>query len=287
MSSASSLLLAMLLLPIPALAAAPCTPAQSDCSGYAEVNGLHMYYEIHGHGQPLLLIHGGGSTISTSFGRVLPAFSRRHQVIAVELQAHGHSGDRDAPESFRQDADDIAALLQQLGVVSADVLGFSNGGQTALELGIHHAASIRRLVVASAFYSRDGAPDGFWQGMAKAQFSDMPQVYKDAYRQINPDPAALLNMFHKDAARMQGFQGWSDADIRSIRAPTLVVIGDRDVVKPEHAVRMYRLLPRARLAILPGTHGSYMGEAMSPDPDSKEPELFVAMVDEFLAAKDQ
>src|ERR1051325_10175818 len=124
----------------------------------------------------------------------------------------------------------------------ADVLDFSNGGQTALELGMHHPDQVRRLVVASAFYKRDGAPAGFWAGMAKAQFSDMPQLYKDAYLKINPDPAGLLNMFHKDAARMQGFQGWTDADIRSIGAPTLVVIGDRDVVRPEHAVEMSELL---------------------------------------------
>src|SRR5205085_3981083 len=105
-----------------------CTLAKSDCSGYAEVNGLHMYYELHGSGRPLVLIHGGGSTIGTTFGGVLPALSHTHQVIAVELQAHGHSGDRAAPESFRQDADDVAELLRQLDAPAADVLGFSNGG---------------------------------------------------------------------------------------------------------------------------------------------------------------
>lgn len=280
------LLFSVALLPVAAFAAAPCTPARSECSGYAEVDGLHMYYEIHGRGRPLVLIHGGGSTIGTSFGRVLPALAKSQQVIALEMQAHGHSGDRAAPESFRQDADDVAELLRQLGIGKADVLGFSNGGQTALELGIRHPERVRRLVAASAFYARDGAPAAFWQGMAHAKFEDMPQIYKDAYLKINPDPKALHNMFQKDAQRMQAFQGWKDAEIRSIQAPTLVVIGDRDLVQPEHAVRMYRLLPRGRLAILPGTHGSYLGEAMSPDPDSKVPELFVAMVDEFLAAAD-
>ncbi|HEX7964567.1 MAG TPA: alpha/beta hydrolase [Gammaproteobacteria bacterium] len=280
------LLLSVALLPVAAFAVSPCTPAQSECSGYAEVNGLHMYYEIHGRGRPLVLIHGGGSTIGTSFGRVLPALAKSQQVIALEMQAHGHSGDRAAPESFRQDADDAAELLRQLGIEKADVLGFSNGGQTALELGIRHPERVRRLVAASAFYARDGAPAAFWEGMSHAQFSDMPQVYKDAYLKINPDPKALHNMFQKDAQRMQAFQGWKDAEIRSIQAPTLVVIGDHDLVQPEHAVQMYRLLPRGRLAILPGSHGSYLGEAMSPDPDSKVPELFVAMVDEFLAAAD-
>jgi pimeloyl-ACP methyl ester carboxylesterase len=181
----------------------------------------------------------------------------------------------------------VADLLRQLGIAKADVLGFSNGGQTALQLGMSHPDQVRKLVVASAFYNRDGAPPGFWQGMAKAQFSDMPQPYKDAFAKVNSDPAALHNMFNKDAHRMQTFQGWTDAEIRSIQAPTFVVIGDHDVVKPEHAVKLFRLLPQAQLAILPGTHGSYLGELLAPHPDSKVPDLFVAMVDEFLAAKDQ
>lgn len=279
-------LLALALLPAAAVAEPSCTLAQSECSGYAEVNGLHMYYEVRGRGRPLVLIHGGGSTIGTTFSRVLPLLAQSQQVIALEMQAHGHSGDRAAPESFRQDADDAAELLKQLGVEKADVLGFSNGGQTALELGIRHPERVRRLVVASAFYKRAGVPAAFWESMAHAKFADMPQVYKDAYLKINPDSAALHNMFEKDAQRMQTFQGWTDEDIRSIQAPTLVVIGDQDLVQPEHAVEMRRLLPRGHLAILPGTHGSYLGEAMAPDPRSRVPELFAALVDEFLAAAD-
>ncbi len=250
---------------------------------YADVNGIRMYYEIHGAGHPLVLIHGGGSTITTTFGRILPALARTHRVIAVELQAHGHTSDRDAPESFRQDADDVAELLRQLNIDAADIFGFSNGGQTALEIAMRHPDRVGKLIVASAFYTRDGAPPGFWEGFDHVKFSDMPQVYKDAYLKINNDPAALMNMFNRDVERMRTFQGWKDEDIKSIQAPALIVIGDRDLTRPEHAVEMYRLLPHSRLAILPGTHGSYMGEAMSPDPHSKIPELFVAMIDEFLA----
>lgn len=265
-------------------ASAACAPPATECSGYVSVNGLKMYYELHGHGSPLVLIHGGGSTIQTSFGRVLPAFAETHEVIAVELQAHGHSGDRAAPESFDQDADDVAQLLGQLNVSKADILGFSNGGQTALVMGMRHPERVRKLVLASMFYSRDGAPAAFWQGMAHAKFSDMPEIYKDAYRKINPDPAALLNMFHKDAERMQNFKGWTDAEVHAIQAPAFVVIGDEDLVLPENAVKMSRLLPHGCLAILPGIHGGYMGEAMTPDTGSKEPEVFVTLVDEFLAA---
>jgi len=105
---------------------------------YASVNGLKMYYEIHGKGQPLVLIHGGGSTISTSFSRILPLFAQTRQVIAVELQAHGHTSDRDMPLRFEQDADDVAALLQQLHIAKASFLGFSNGANTAMQIGIRH-----------------------------------------------------------------------------------------------------------------------------------------------------
>lgn len=250
---------------------------------YANVNGIKMYYEIHGAGSPLVLLHGGGSTIYTTFGRILPALARTHQVIAIELQAHGHTGDRDAPETFEQDANDVAELLRQLNIPKADIFGFSNGGQTALQMGIKHPEKVRRLVIASAFYKREGVPAGFWKGFDNPKFSDMPQVYKDEYLKIK-DQAGLMNMFNKDVQRMKNFADWKDDEIRSIQAPSLVVIGDRDLPLPEHAAEMSRLLPHGRLAILPGTHGSYIGEALSPDPDSKIPELFVAMLDEFLTS---
>ena len=243
-----------------------------------------MYYEIHGSGHPLVLVHGGGSTIGTSFGKLLPMLARTRQVIAVELQAHGHTGDRNAPESFEQDADDVAELLRQLDVPKADILGFSNGGSTALQVAIRHPERVGKLVAVAAIYRRDGLPRRFWESMRKATFADMPQVYKDAFRRIDPDEAKLRNMFAKDRARMLAFRDWKDAAIRSIEAPVLVVVGDRDVIRVEHALAMARLLPRGRLAILPGVHGEIMGEAMSPHPDSPTPALFAAVVEEFLAA---
>jgi pimeloyl-ACP methyl ester carboxylesterase len=248
---------------------------------YANVNGIKMYYEIHGEGSPLVLIHGGGSTIKTNFSRVLPLFAKTHKVIAVELQAHGHTGDRDAPETFTQDADDVAELLKQLNIPKADILGFSNGGQTCLELGLRHPDKVRKLIIASAFYKRDAVPAGFWKGFENPKFSDMPQVYKDEYLKIGTQEG-LMNMFNKDVQRMFTFKGWTDDQLRSIQSPTLVVIGDRDLPTPEHAAAMSRLFPHGRLAILPGTHGSYMGEAFTPKPESKIPDLFVAIVNEFL-----
>jgi pimeloyl-ACP methyl ester carboxylesterase len=261
--------------------------AQAEATGhYAKVNGITMYYEIHGSGEPLVLIHGGGSTIQTSFGKLMPLLAKTRRVIAVELQAHGHTSDRNAPESFEQDADDVAELLRQLGVRKADVLGFSNGGSTALQVAIRHPQQVNKLVAISAIYRRDGMQPWFWDFMARGSFEDMPQVYKDAYLRINPDPAALLNMHDKDRARMMGFTDWKASDLEAITAPALIVVSDRDVVRPEHALEMVHLLPNGRLAVFLGGHGEFFGEVMSPHPESRVPELFAAMVEEFLAASE-
>jgi pimeloyl-ACP methyl ester carboxylesterase len=256
----------------------------SSIGNYASVNGIQMYYEIHGNGFPLVLIHGGGSTIGTTFGTILPLLAKNHQVIAIELQAHGHTGDRDTPESFEQDAADVVGLLKYLNIPKVNIFGFSNGGQTAMEIAIHYPNVVNNLVIASAFYNRSGAPEGFWDGFDGATLSNMPKIYKDEYLRITNSQERLQNMFDKDVARMKSFKGWSSKAISSIKAPALVVIGDKDLTLAEHAVEMYRLLPQGRLAILPGNHGSYMGEAMSVGGGSKVPGYFVAMLDEFLAA---
>src|SRR5260221_4408556 len=120
---------------------------------YAAVNGLHMYYEIHGIGKPLVLIHGAASTLQTTFGRLLTALAKTHKIIAVELQAHGHSDNRDGRQiTFEQDADDVAGLLQQLKIDHADVFGFSNGGTTALQMAIRHPGLGNKLIIASSMY---------------------------------------------------------------------------------------------------------------------------------------
>ena len=260
----------------------PSAPVRT---GYAQVNGLRMYYELHGDGgTPLVLIHGGGSTIGTNFGRVLPLLARSRRVIAVEVQSHGHTRDVDRPFTFEQDADDVAALLDSLGVPRADVLGFSNGGTTALQVAIRHPAKVSRLVIASANYKRDGMQPAFWEAMAKGTVADMPQPYKDAHRAIDTSEAGLHAMYERDSKRMLAFTDIPDASIRAIQAPTLVVAGDRDVIRPEHAIDLARLLPHARLCILPGTHGSYLGEIMTPDVSPRVLESFVAIVDEFLGS---
>ena len=233
--------------------------AQSDStSGYATIGKLNMYYEIHGKGFPLVLIHGGGSTIGTSFGNVLRPFAKAHQVIAVELQAHGHTRDIDRSLSFRQDADDVAALLQQLHIEKADIFGFSNGGQTAMDIAIRHPQLVHKLVIGSAFFKRSGAYDWFWPGFDHATLDQMPQYLRDAYLNINPDSAGLEAMFHRDVTRMKNFEDWPDEEIKHVQAPTLLIIGDQDLVRPEYAVELTRIMPHARLIILPGHHGEYL-----------------------------
>jgi pimeloyl-ACP methyl ester carboxylesterase len=252
-------------------------------SGYAQVNGLRMYYELHGAGgTPLVLIHGGGSTIGTNFGRVLPLLSRTRRVIAVEVQAHGHTRDIDRPFTFEQDADDVVALLDSLHVPKADILGFSNGGTTALQIAIRHPGKVNRLVIASSNYRRDGMQEGFWDFMEKGTYADMPQPYKDAYLKINPSQEGVHAMHDRDAKRMLAFKDIPDESIKAIAAPTLVVAGDKDVVRVEHAVQLSRLLPQARLAILPGTHGEYLGEIMTPKVSDRSVAIFADLVAEFL-----
>jgi len=198
---------------------------------FAQVNGLKLYYEIHGHGRPLVLLHGGGSTIESTYGRILPEFARTHQVIAIELQAHGHTPDIDRPLSFEQDADDVAALLKQLHIEKADIMGFSNGGTTALQIGIRHPRLVNKLVLASATYKRDGMQPGFFDGFKDANLEKMlPLSLKEAYLKANPDPKGLQAMFDRDVARMVAFKDISDADIKGIQAPALVINGDAEVV---------------------------------------------------------
>lgn len=257
------------------------TAKQDSTSGYALVNGLNMYYEIHGTGKPLVLIHGGGSTIYTSFGRVLHELAKAQQVIAVEMQAHGHTADIDRPLSFEQDADDIAALLQVLKINKASIFGFSNGASTTLQFAIRHPEMTDKIIVASTFYKKSGAPDWFWNMMSNPTFEGMPQVYKDAFLAINPDTNALHRMYERDVARMRSFPDITDEQMKAIMAPAFIIIGDKDVTTPEHAAEMHRLLNHSRLAIIPGGHGYYIGELTTPQ-NSAVMAATISMINQFL-----
>ena len=253
-------------------------------SGYTTANGIKMYYEIYGgdNGVPLVLIHGGGSTIQSNWGTILPMLSKNHKIIAMELQAHGRTSDRNAPESFEQDAADVVALLHFLKVNKANVIGFSNGATTTLQIAASYPGIANKIVVISGNYKRDGIVPGFFEGLQKATFNDMPQALKDAYLKANPNQQGLLNMFNKDKERMLAFKDYSDEKIKSIKVPALIIVGDRDVITPEHAVQMSKLISGARLSVIPGTHGSFIGEAMTKEEGSKMPEITVSIIEEFL-----
>ncbi|NOT74014.1 MAG: alpha/beta hydrolase [Cyclobacteriaceae bacterium] len=253
-------------------------------SGYAQVNGISMYYEIYGEGEiPLVLIHGGGSTIGTTFGNILPLLAKNHRIIAMELQAHGHSGDREGPETFEQDADDVFALLQHLKVGKADLFGFSNGGNTAMQVAIRHPEVVNKLIIASAFYKREGMMPGFFDFMKTASLENMPEQLKTAYLEVAPDKDHLQVMHDKDRDRMINFKDWKDDDLKSITMPTLILSADKDVMSPEHATVMHRLITNSQLVILPGVHGAYIGESITAKKGSKIPELTIGVIEEFLA----
>lgn len=252
-------------------------------AGYASVNGLRMYYEIHGAGKPLVLLHGGGSTIETTFGKMLPLLARTCQIIAVEQQGHGRTVDIDRPFTFEQMADDTAALLRHLKIEQADFFGHSNGGSIALQMGIRHPDLVRKLVVASTMFKRDGVNPMLWEMLGHASLQDMPAGLKEAYLKVAPHPEQLQALHDKSVRRMLDFKDWPETDIRGVAAPTLVMLGDMDVIKPEHAVEMFRLLPHGRLAVFPSDHGTYIGESIPSE--STLPPIVTSIVQDFLEGK--
>src|SRR5947199_709267 len=234
-------------------------------SGYVPVNGLEMYYEIHGSGQPLVLLHGNLSTIGTSFVKVLPMLASTRRIIAVEQQGHGHTADIDRPLSIEQWAQDTAALLRHLGIEQADFFGYSSGGAVALELALSTPTLVRKLVWAGGTsYSRDGLdPDLLAAGDAMKPEDLDGSPFQQEYASIAPHPEHWHRLVAKVADLDRSTLGWSREAIQSVKAPTLLIIGDSDIVRPEHVVEMFRLLggvlgdlvglPPSQLAVLPGT----------------------------------
>jgi pimeloyl-ACP methyl ester carboxylesterase len=238
---------------------------QPFASGYAPVNGLEMYYEIHGAGQPLVLIHGAFSAIGTSFGQLLPGLAQTRQVIAFELQAHGRTADIDRPLSLEQMADDIAAALAHLGIERADVFGYSMGAAVALHVALRRPDVVRKLVFASASFNMRGIHPGLMEGMGNMTPEMMfGSPWHEEYMRIAPRPDDFATLFAKKTAMDRNTQDVPPEAVAAILAPTLIIIGDSDLVRPEHAVEMFRLLgggvfgdmaglPNSQLAVLPGT----------------------------------
>lgn len=234
-------------------------------SGYASVNGLSMYYEIHGKGIPLVLLHGSLTTIDTSFGGILPSLAKTRQVIAVEQQGHGHTADIDRPLTYEQMAEDTTELLLQLGIEKADFFGYSMGAAIALQIAIKHPDIVRKLVVVSAAYNNDGLYPEVLEGEEKLKPEDLDGTeWQKAYARIAPNPEQWHTLIEKEKQLTREFKGWKPEEIKAIKAPTLIITGDSDIVRPEHVIEIFRLLgggvagdliglPRSRLAVLPGT----------------------------------
>jgi pimeloyl-ACP methyl ester carboxylesterase len=256
---------------------------------YAQVNGLNMYYEIHGEGQPLVLLHGALSAIGTSFGKLVPDLAKERQVIAVEMQGHGHTADIDRPLRYEQLADDNAALLTQLGLEQADLFGWSLGAGVALQTAIRHRSLVRKLVLASVTYNSSGLYPELLAGIEHSKPEDLAGTpFYEEYRSIAPHPQDFPRLFAKQQQLDNEIQDWPVEAIRAIKAPTLLIIGDSDVVRPEHTVELFRLLgggvagdlvglPRSQLAVLPGTtHVTLVDRA----------KWLVSMITQFLDIKD-
>ena len=235
-----------------------------------------MYYEIHGTGRPLVLLHGGLLTVELSFGALIPALSQTHQVIAAELQGHGRTADIDRELTFANFADDVAGLLDHLQIGQADLFGFSYGGLTAMQAAMSHPDRVRRLVAASIHFRPDGYHADIREGRADsprmptaAEFASMQQEYA----RVAPDPDHFEAFAQKASDMVAAFEGWPDDELRAVTVPTLVLVGDRDFVLVEHAAEMFALVPGSQLAVLPGMTHMDM---------TRRSDLIVPVVESFL-----
>ena len=211
---------------------------------YVEVNGLNLYFETHGAGRPLILLHGGLGS-GEMFGPILPALAERHQVIAPDLQGHGRTADIDRPIDVRLMADDIAALIEHLGLDQPDVVGYSLGGGVALQTAIKYPAMVRRLVVASANIRRDAIyPEMLAQqgqvGAAAADFLKDTPMYQ-LYQRVAPRPEDFPRLLDKMGAGMAEDFDFAE-EVRGLQVPTLIVAADADMAPPSHYVEVFQLL---------------------------------------------
>lgn len=247
-------------------------------SGYVTVNGTDIYYEMYGEGEPLVLLHGGGSDIHVSFGRGISTLAKHFRVIGFDEQGHGKSPASLRPFGFENTAHDIAAALKQLGIEKAKFIGFSNGATTGMYLGMLYPGLMTKMVLGSGLYSRAGAPPQFWDMMKKATIESMPQELKDAYVKRSPRPQELQKMFEYDSNRMRTFKDIPEKSIRRVSSPILIMQTDQDVATLEHGVHITRLLPKGRFAVLPGPHDNFIGDVSENSPALAEASLGI-MID--------
>ena len=236
-------------------------------SGYAPVNGLKMYYEIHGEGKPLVVLHGSYMNIDLNWGHLLPDLVKTRKVIALEMQGHGRTADRKSEFSYPELADDVAGLLKYLKIDSADVLGYSLGGTVALATAIRHPEIVNKLIIISSVYKLEG-----WVKAARDLFPTMtPEMFentplKTEYDRLAPDKSHWREFVAKHVKLDSKDFDLGAENVRAIKSPGLFISGDNDGVDQKHLVEMYSLfdggvmgdiagLPKSQLAIIPGmTH---------------------------------
>lgn len=246
---------------------------------YADVNGLHLYYEIYGEaGTPLVLLHGGVLTIDLNFAALIPTLAESHRVIGIELQGHGRTADIDRDITPANSASDVLALLDQLGIDQAHVFGHSMGGAVAMELAVNHPDRVRSVVPASITVRPDGMHDDFSSPEKMAASTRMPteQDFADfsaAYARLSPHPEHFEAFLAKMSASAADLVGWSNEQLATVTAPTLLILGDHDFTTLTHADLMLELIPTAQLAVLPGTTHMQV---------TRRPDLLLPMLATFL-----
>ena len=228
-------------------------------TGYADVNGLHLYFEIYGEvGSPLVLLHGGLLSIDLNFAELIPPLAQRHRVIAVELQGHGRTGDIDRTLSPTNSAADVVALLDHLGIDRAHVLGHSMGGAVAMQLAVSHPDRLLRVVPISVTVRPDGMHADFSDPEAMATSTRMPTAddmaaMRSTYERLSPHPEHFDAFLATQSASQEDLRGWSDEQLAAVTTPVLFVIGDHDFTTIEHAGLMVEKTPESQLLVLPGT----------------------------------
>lgn len=240
-------------------------------NGTVRLDGLDVYYEVYGgelgNGQiPILLLHGGALTIEQAFSPELIArFARSRPVIAIEQQGHGHTGGRSGAIAIAQLVEDTAGVLDHLGVRQVDLFGHSLGGMIATGVAIHHAGVVRSLITLGTPYKLEGFLPEIVRMQRDSTVMPSPEMipllpteadfaaWRASFERSAPDPTAFDANLAKLNTMLTNWSGWTDDQLRGIRAPALVAIGDNDFVRIEHAAEMARLIPNARLAVLPGT----------------------------------
>lgn len=253
-------------------------------TGYADVNGLKMYYEVYGEGKPLVLLHGSYMNIPLNWAHIIPLLAKDRKVIVTELQGHGRTRDISREISYEGMADDVSGLLKHLKIDSADILGYSMGGGVAFQVAVRHPGQVRRLVVLSGTYSHDG----WWPDVEAMYATFTADMFKGTpiqkqYDSLGNDPAHFPEFVKKVISIDLKPYDWSK-EVKNIKAPLFMAIGDADGVRYEHALELFRAkgggkmgdingLPKSRLAILPGT--THIGMIQRTD-------WLIPMVTDFL-----